>query len=537
MTTTPALPIVEHPDAIKPRCHVPWQQMVVDSGGDVMPCCYWRAYGNSNPILGNVNEKSLEEIWNDEGYRELRRHMAADDLKSAGCQNCHALHQGHAMDLVFDADSDAEADLPEDEKTPYRRNLETLRAEIARGETRLEAKPTVISLTPSHRCNIRCTHCYQESSRDLDLRREEVTEEFFELTDTLTRLVAGGGEPFLLPIWRRFLAEFDHARNPYLDFATTTNATILTKDVEHALRGFKAVTLNVSMDGTGEAFERVRRGAKFDEVAANVRRLAEIARDSASADSSCGVSMCVMKSNLVDLPNFIRFATNARITWGMSPVVTSPPDESIACFNDPVREMAGWREAIAEARVVTRDEYNRMVAELSGNTYDPNHLAREFDLLEQYVPWSLLDVPHHRVRVDVPDWVVETFRTESRIDGQPMAYIYPRDNHFNPARYCAWLKSGEPTADLPILEQPGSKSDEPAGPHWFEVSLPLGSYEVSFSSKWVDPRPREAGGFVVTDSAAVTRTFWRRSAHRFTVRALRWLGRRVKSADRSMAPM
>ena len=88
-----------------PRCHIPWQQMVIDASGTVNPCCYCSAYGNLNPACGDLNETPLLEIWNGPVFQNLRRNMARGDLAAAGCANCLALRQGNVMGLQFDPDA------------------------------------------------------------------------------------------------------------------------------------------------------------------------------------------------------------------------------------------------------------------------------------------------------------------------------------------------------------------------------------------------------------------------------------------------
>ncbi|MDE8348498.1 MAG: radical SAM protein [Acidocella sp.] len=48
-------------------CTVPWHSSVILGNGDIAACCV------PGLVMGNVNETSLEEIWNGPAYQELRR--------------------------------------------------------------------------------------------------------------------------------------------------------------------------------------------------------------------------------------------------------------------------------------------------------------------------------------------------------------------------------------------------------------------------------------------------------------------------------
>jgi radical SAM protein with 4Fe4S-binding SPASM domain len=434
-------------EALVPRCHIPWQQMVIDSTGAVAPCCYWGAYNNTNPPVGNLKTQTLEEIWNGGEFQRLRAGMAAGDLEAAGCARCHALAQGLSMDLEGDPASE------NDFETPYALNLRTLKQEVATGATVLEARPTIVSYTPSHRCNIRCTHCYQESTRNAEIDRADADEEVARLAPYLVRLVAGGGEPFLLPIWRKFLDRFDLSLNPYLDFATSTNATVISDRVLAGLARFKKLTINISLDGTGAVYERVRVGARFDQVASNIRKLKAVVLNARSDRSSVGVSMCVMKSSILDLPNFIRFARDEILACGFSPVISMPPDENLRCFNDdPASEMTGWAAAIDEAEAELESYF--LVLGRFWKAGEISHAGRmawknSFRLLRELIPFDLAQVPHHCVRVALPSGLVSQWRQQYGSDlvcyifrvGEANAAYWGRirdsacDVHLAPGRY------------------------------------------------------------------------------------------------------
>lgn len=81
--------------ASKELCLNPWLSVTVHSDGDVVPCCF--AFGKE-VVYGNLNDASLEEIWNESPERkELQQQHLSGDLCNM-CLNCTArsptlLHQ------------------------------------------------------------------------------------------------------------------------------------------------------------------------------------------------------------------------------------------------------------------------------------------------------------------------------------------------------------------------------------------------------------------------------------------------------------
>jgi radical SAM protein with 4Fe4S-binding SPASM domain len=72
----------------KHPCHYLWRgPMYVKQNGDVYPCC--QSYMLDGPPLANIGEKPLEEIWNGEPMREMRRLHAAGRGGEIGiCARC-----------------------------------------------------------------------------------------------------------------------------------------------------------------------------------------------------------------------------------------------------------------------------------------------------------------------------------------------------------------------------------------------------------------------------------------------------------------
>ncbi|MGE0257577.1 MAG: radical SAM protein [Alphaproteobacteria bacterium] len=433
----------------RPRCHLPWQEMIIQANGAVEPCCYWTAHGNANPPLGNINESSVEEIWNGEGYRRLRANMAAGNLAAAGCANCFALKQGQALALEYDEDCER----PEHRDTPYAKNIRILKDEVSRGEEELTAKPTILSVTISHKCNLACLHCYQNSSRDRHWRREEAWEEVSALIPTMVRLIAGGGEPLLLSHWRRFIGEFNPAKAPLLNFAMTTNATVVKREVLEGLKRFKSLHIIVSLDGANaRVYDKIRVNGSFAEVEKNIRILQDaVGARPKTAVTTFGLCMSVMKSNIRHLPEFVRWAAEQGLLFSIHPVLSLPLSESLVAFNDPARDMDGWREALDEAREILRTvdtpalpELWRAVQRLEGR--QSRHAWPFFQALDDFIPWDVGFTKHYRACLPVPgealakakqQWprqniVVVWSAVERGLDGDPLPYFAPiRDGHFD----------------------------------------------------------------------------------------------------------
>ncbi len=67
----------------KQYCEYPWSSLTIMADGNVVPCTQ---VSNNEIVLGNVNENTLEEIWNGQKYKELRNmHVSGNFPKNHKC--------------------------------------------------------------------------------------------------------------------------------------------------------------------------------------------------------------------------------------------------------------------------------------------------------------------------------------------------------------------------------------------------------------------------------------------------------------------
>lgn len=249
-------------------CDHPWTHFEVNNpNGVVTMCC------DNNTPLGNVNDASIEEIWNGKEYREVRRRMRDDGAHAMCPLTCPVLNGFKTFQKL---------DWWKTELDPVslaydnaRRNDE----EYAAGRLELGSLPRWMRYTWSYACNLDCYHCYQRDEATQNTRLPNAfVDRVAELSPYYQVLYPFGGEPFLFkPVLD--LIESD-AVNPACKYVFATNATLMPDRVFAILEQRPILLFSVSLDAaTAESFADLRlRGRKGDwsEVMANLERIKDM---------------------------------------------------------------------------------------------------------------------------------------------------------------------------------------------------------------------------------------------------------------------
>ena len=100
----------------KTFCMLPWTHLHAWPTGEVLPCCMAHPPGG---LIGNLKENTMQEVWNDEPMRKIRRNML-NEKTSIACDRCyeqegsgfftmrHSANKrfGHYIDRVKDTQED-----------------------------------------------------------------------------------------------------------------------------------------------------------------------------------------------------------------------------------------------------------------------------------------------------------------------------------------------------------------------------------------------------------------------------------------------
>ncbi len=273
----------------KMLCYSPFRSIYFGHHGKVVSCCYNRTH-----ILGEYPKQSIKEIWLGEEADKLRNYIKHNDL-SLGCAGCkQQLVAGN-----FDAVKAKQYDERKHNKNGF---------------------PSVMEFELSNTCNLECEMCSGDFSSLIRAKRENLpplespyddrfVEQLEEFLPYLEEVKFYGGEPFLIEIyykiWERIMAV-----NPAIRISVQTNATVLNNRVKRILEGTN-FHLNVSFDSLQkETYEKIRKNAEYERTFENLKWFREYCRE---RDTFFGVSVCAMRQNWRELPDFIIFCNELNV--------------------------------------------------------------------------------------------------------------------------------------------------------------------------------------------------------------------------------
>ena len=160
-----------------------------------------------------------------------------------------------------------------------------------------------------HKCNLRCTHCYQDDYA-AECSGEQLEALFYQYLAFCRaygfrgHINFTGGEPLLSKDLFPLLARCEENG---VTFGILTNGTLLDSETAERLGSLKGLSfVQVSIDGTKETHDRVRGKGNFDRAFAGLRRLKQNGIQTMAA-------FTCHKGNYRELPAVIRTVRRAGI--------------------------------------------------------------------------------------------------------------------------------------------------------------------------------------------------------------------------------
>ena len=220
----------------------------------------------------------------------------------------------------------------------------------------------------THKCNLRCLHCYQEDYKQ-DLNFEEIRKVFFDYLDFLKKnkfkghINITGGEPFLHPDFFKVISMFEENN---ITFGILTNGTLLNEEKAQKLSSYKKLSfVQISLDGTRRMHDEIRGKGNFKKAVRGIRLLNKYNIQSM-------VAFTAHKKNIHKLKAVIRLAKREKVKvfWADRLIPTNSYEDMLN--TDEFMEMARLlhKESIKakeSKRCVTDVRVNRALMFLGGS--------------------------------------------------------------------------------------------------------------------------------------------------------------------------
>jgi MoaA/NifB/PqqE/SkfB family radical SAM enzyme len=248
-------------------CPMPWTGLMYNFDGTVRNCIR----GADKEPIGNINTQSIDEILlGDINVGRQQSILAETPIPS--CQGCYDLEQGKKS---FDIISDRIFYIRELKHVP----LETYQPNNHQLHT--------IDVRWSNLCNFGCVYCSPEySSRwadelgvristPADEQRDQFKDYIIKHAGQLKHVYMAGGEPLLMK-QNLELLDVLAKKNPNVNLRINTNLSKVDTQVFERVCDFKNVHWIVSVETTGQEFEYVRHGGRWDDFLENLETISKL---------------------------------------------------------------------------------------------------------------------------------------------------------------------------------------------------------------------------------------------------------------------
>jgi len=256
----------------KSICLMPWIHLYVDTNGNAKACC------NTSITYGNVNNESIESIWNGESIKNFRKNLleGKKDKRCAACFKREAVNKSSIRTETLDK---------------YKPYLKWLQKTSTDGTCK-HSKPVYLDIRYSNVCNLKCRTCWHGASsswfNDAKLLKsnfgdkaiikatpenEKFIDDLFTFDTELAEVYFAGGEPLMMEEHYSFLDSLLDKNQTSLHLRYNTNLSVLTlkgKSALHYWKHFKKITLAVSIDAIGEKVAYIRSGLKWEKFLKNI---------------------------------------------------------------------------------------------------------------------------------------------------------------------------------------------------------------------------------------------------------------------------
>ena len=258
-------------------CMMPWVHTHIWPNGNAFPCCM----SDSDIVYGNLNDNSLEEIWNNKKYKKLRKNML-NEKESPECTRCYEMEKSNIWTLRKNTNKYYISHWDRVETTQDDGTVE-------------EVNMGYMDIRVSNICNFRCRTCgpelssawYEDHSKLYGqppenpkmmniANNEKFWNDLQPLLLTVEEACWAGGEPIITEEHYKILDFWIENKMKDVRLRYTTNFSNLyfkKKSILDYWNSFNDVRIAASLDAMGDRGELIRAGMEWDVIEENRKQM------------------------------------------------------------------------------------------------------------------------------------------------------------------------------------------------------------------------------------------------------------------------
>ncbi len=271
----------------KTFCILPWIHYHITSGGHMGLCCVGN-HEDGNNCVGNINEQSFDTVWQSEEIQKVRAELI-NEIPQTGCTYC------------YDMDESGINSFRKRYNKKFAHHFHRVESTNAEGFAPL-AKPIYWDIRFSNICNLSCRMCehnlssswfddgkaiahyYTETPNTPILKNVEEAQRFHAEMDKhlldIEEIYFAGGEPLMMSEHHHILERLISLGRTDVRLLYNTNMThryYKKHDIYALWNKFDNVTIQASIDSTGDRVEYIRNGCSWENIKKNRQELREAA--------------------------------------------------------------------------------------------------------------------------------------------------------------------------------------------------------------------------------------------------------------------
>ena len=370
-------------------CILPWIHIYANPDGSVLPCCI----GDYRLHLGNIQSQTIEDVWNGEKYKTMRKKM----LTGEKCDECAACY------TIEESNSESPRQLQTNKFKKYIPLSDTTNTDGS-----VDMNLRYFDIRWSNICNFKCRSCsstYSSSWATEDNAsgankkvfifaggdsNDALYNQFLPHFKNIEEFYFAGGEPLLTDKHYDILEYLISIGKTNVELKYNTNLSSLkykNKSVIDLWKHFPNIQIGASLDSWGTRAEYIREGTDWEIIKYNLRSIKQHV-----PQVQLYITTVVSVFNVSTLPEFFNHMLESKL-FNIKDLdscvynLLNPEFYSFSILNNELKSTIIDKLSKAKFNAIIDNRIQYVISSLKNSTHDEQALQEfkkittEYDLI------------------------------------------------------------------------------------------------------------------------------------------------------------